>query len=124
LTINCALAQTTGKIAGTVFDAQTNEPLAGANVVVENASMGASVAEDGSFFIINVPTGTYTISVQMIGYETVKIEHFRVSVNRTASIEIDLNPAILEGEVIVVQAEKLLSKKIKQVHQGIYPLRI
>jgi outer membrane receptor protein involved in Fe transport len=111
LTINCALAQTTGKIAGTVFDAQTNEPLAGANVVVENASMGASVAEDGSFFIINVPTGTYTISVQMIGYETVKIEHFRVSVNRTASIEIDLNPAILEGEVIVVQAEKIAVKK-------------
>ncbi len=35
-------AQTTGKIAGRVLDKNTNEPLIGANVIIENRSLGAA----------------------------------------------------------------------------------
>ena len=49
------LAGTTGKIAGTVKDQDTGEPLVGANVVVLDTRMGAAVDVDGAFFIINVP---------------------------------------------------------------------
>lgn len=104
-------AQTTGKIAGFVTDAGTNEPLPGANVLVEGTSMGASTGLDGSFYIINVRPGTYTVTVQMIGYATEKITDLRVSVNRTASLSITLKPTIMEGEVIVVQADKIATKK-------------
>ncbi|KAA3610098.1 MAG: TonB-dependent receptor [Calditrichaeota bacterium] len=104
-------AQTTGKIAGNVFDAVTDEALVGANVLVEGTAMGASVALDGSFFIINVPPGTYTISIEMIGYKSFKVEKLRVSVNRTAFVEANLELAVIEGEVIVVQAEKIATKK-------------
>ncbi len=104
-------AQTTGKIAGTVFDSATDEPLAGANVLVEGTALGASVAVDGSFFIINVPPGTYTVSIEMIGYKKFVVKNLRVSVNRTAYVEAELEPALLEGEVIVVQAEKIATKK-------------
>ncbi|MCB0281664.1 MAG: TonB-dependent receptor [Calditrichae bacterium] len=111
LMIQFSLAQTTGKIAGTVFDATNDEPMVGANVLVDGTSMGASVSLDGSFFIINVPPGTYTIIIEMIGYNTYKLENLRVSVNRTAFVEAVLSPAVIEGETIVVQAEKIATKK-------------
>jgi outer membrane receptor for ferrienterochelin and colicin len=106
-----ATAQTTGKIAGTVYDQNTKEPAIGANVFLENTALGTTVSMDGSFFIINVPPGTYTMIVQMIGYETVRIEDLRVSVNRTASVETFLKPSVVEGSVIVVRAEKIATKK-------------
>jgi len=106
-----AFAQTTGKIAGTVFDAQSGEPLPGANVLVTGTSLGASVGLDGSFFILNVAPGTYELSIEMLGYKTVKVEDVRVSVNRTAYLEITLESEVLEGDVIVVQASKIATKK-------------
>jgi len=104
-------AQTTGKIAGMVSDGSNNEPLAGANVIIEGGNLGASVGLDGSFYIINIQPGNYVVSVQMIGYETVQVENVQVSVNRTSYLDLTLNPAIMEGEVIVVQASKISTKK-------------
>ena len=92
-----AAAQTTGKISGTVMDQSTREPAIGANVFLEGTALGTTVSMDGSFFIINVPPGGYTLVVQMIGYETVRIEDLRVSVNRTASVDALLRPAVVEG---------------------------
>ncbi|MBD3223210.1 MAG: TonB-dependent receptor plug domain-containing protein [Caldithrix sp.] len=103
--------QTTGKIAGMVYDKETGDPLAGANVVVEGTSMGAAVGLDGSFYIINVPPDTYTLTFSMVGYETKKVTDLRVSVNRTAYVKLELGPEIMEGDVIVVQADKITNKK-------------
>ncbi len=103
--------QTTGKVAGLVTDASTGEPLTGANVFLEGTSLGAAVGADGEFYIINVPAGNYTLVVQMVGYETQRITNFRVSVNRTANVDIALRPTTIEGEVIEVQAEKFATKK-------------
>ena len=108
---NNLLAQTTGKIAGTVLEKGTDEPLIGANVVVEGTAMGASVSLDGSFFILNIPPGTYNVSIEMIGFKTYKVENLRVSVNRTSYIDANLELAIIEGDVIIVQADKTATKK-------------
>jgi outer membrane receptor for ferrienterochelin and colicin len=104
-------AQTTGKIAGMVTDANSKEPLAGANVFIEGTSLGSAVGIDGTFYIINVPAGTYDLTVDMIGYESKKFTDLRVSVNRTVTLDIELHPSILEGEVIVVQADKIATRK-------------
>ena len=42
-----AQAGTTGKIAGTVRDSRTQEPLPGVNVVVQGTMLGASTDIDG-----------------------------------------------------------------------------
>ena len=60
-------AQTTGKITGTIKDASTGEPLIGVNVVLEDTYMGAASDVDGSFFILNVPPGKYTIKFMLTG---------------------------------------------------------
>ncbi len=104
-------AQTTGKIAGTVFDAETGKPLIGANVIVVGTTLGAAVALDGSFYIINLPPGVYTVRVQMMGYAITKVEQVRVSVNRSTTLDFKLKTAVLEAEEVVVVAEKVTMKK-------------
>lgn len=104
-------AQTTGKISGKVLDAATEEPLPMANIMIEGTTLGAAAAMDGEFFIINIPPGLYTLKIQMIGFETIRYENLRVSVNRTTTVEISMKQTVLEGEEVVVQAEKVTIKK-------------
>jgi len=111
LTSGIALAQNTGKIVGTVTDGETNEPLPGVNVIIEDTRLGAATDTDGEFFIINVPPGTYNLKIQMMGYTTVRNEGLRVSVNRTARADARLKPTVLEGEVVTITVEKSAIKK-------------
>lgn len=105
------LAQTTGKIVGRVIDAGTGEGLMAVNVMLEGTFLGAATDLNGNFYIINVSPGVYTLRVQMIGYNTVQLENLQVSVNRTSDVEIKMNSAIIEGEFVVVYAEKVTIKK-------------
>ena len=105
------MAQTTGKIAGIIEDASTGEPLVGANVYIEGSSLGSSTDLDGSFFIINIPSGTYDVTMQMIGYKNLTYQNLRVSTNSTVTLEGKLEPSIMEGETIVVEVDKIATKK-------------
>ncbi|RMF10869.1 MAG: TonB-dependent receptor [Candidatus Neomarinimicrobiota bacterium] len=103
--------QTTGKIAGTVVDKDTQEPLPGVNVFLEGMGIGAATDENGSFFILNVAPGTYTVIAQMIGYTELRMEGIKVSVNRTAYLKAELEPTVLEGQEVVVTASAISQKK-------------
>jgi outer membrane receptor protein involved in Fe transport len=105
------LAQTTGKIAGKVTDARTGEPLTGANVIVQGSTMGAASDVDGEFFIINIPPGIYNVRVRMVGYESQLLENIAISVNRTTDLAVKLRESIVEGQEVVITAEKVVQKK-------------
>jgi outer membrane receptor protein involved in Fe transport len=111
ITLSSAYAQTTGKILGKVTDARTGEPVLGANIVLEGTSQGAVADHKGEFFILNVPPGSYTLRLRMIGYESVRMENIQVSVNRTSNVQFKLNATMLQGEEVTVQAEKIVMKK-------------
>ena len=51
---NLLVAQTTGKITGTIKDAETNEVLIGANIIVDGTYSGAATDIDGTYYILNV----------------------------------------------------------------------
>ncbi len=105
------IAQTTGKISGRVYSQSDKEPVAGANVTIDGMTLGASTDLEGEFFIINIPPGKHDVRVQMIGYETVVVQDVKVSVNRTAGIDVVIGEALLEGEEIVVIADRVSIKK-------------
>jgi len=105
------LAQTKGKIAGKVLDADNGLPLPGTNVLVVGTSLGAATDQNGDFYILNLTPGTYSVKAQMMGYESVIVEDIRVSVNRTSTVEIHLKRTVLEGQTVVVEAEKVTIKK-------------
>lgn len=60
------LGGVTGKLSGKVTNKSTGEALPGVNIVVEGTQSGAATGIDGTYFIINVPAGKYTISASII----------------------------------------------------------
>jgi hypothetical protein len=56
-------AQNYGTIVGRVYDAATNQPVAGAVVTVDTI-LSATSGSDGSYRIGNIPLGTYTLRPQ------------------------------------------------------------
>jgi outer membrane receptor protein involved in Fe transport len=73
---------TTGAISGLITDAETNEPVVGASILVVGTNMGTSTDEDGRYLILNVPGGeTYTLRLSSVGYATLEVSNVVVSAN-------------------------------------------
>lgn len=62
------LAAQTRVVTGTVTDAVTGEPVAGAEVTVPNTRIRAFVSDDGTFSL-GVPTGLVEVLIRRIGYK-------------------------------------------------------
>ncbi len=60
-------------IQGRVTDTESGQPLAGANIVIENTSTGTVTDPDGEFNISVEPTGNLTLHISYIGYERVEV---------------------------------------------------
>jgi outer membrane receptor protein involved in Fe transport len=105
------LAGTTGKLAGVVTDKNTDEPIVAANVYLEGTTLGAATDADGYYYIINIPPGTYTVVVEMIGYKKVSVENVRINVNLTTHLDFQLEQTTLEGQEIIVVAERPIVQK-------------
>ncbi len=57
-----------GTISGLVTDATNGRPVMGAQLGVVATPYGTTSGADGRFTIVNVPDGSYTLRVRMIGY--------------------------------------------------------
>ena len=100
------LAGTTGKISGVVLDASTGEALFGANVFIDGVAMGAATDEDGFYFIINIPPGTYSVTVSYVGYEKVMTSNVLVMIDRTTNLDFSLNPSRIELDAVTVVSQR------------------
>lgn len=99
------LAQS-GKITGTLYDADTNEPLIGATVGIAGTTKGAITDIDGNYLMLNVAPGTYVLEARYIGYATVRVEEVIVRTDLTTTQDFRLAPESFEGEEVVVVAER------------------
>lgn len=104
------LAQT-GKIAGTVIDAATGDPLPGVNVLIEGTTQGTATNLDGEYIIIGVRPGVYTVVASFIGYATQRQTEVAVNVDLTSTVDFNLTEEVFEGEEVVVVATAPVVKK-------------
>lgn len=111
LITSSAIAQTTGKITGKVIDKETGEPLPYVNVIIVGTHMGAATSLDGTYFIINVPVGEYTVKASIIGYKVMTVENVKVSAGLTTVLNFQLEPTVLELEEVVVTAKRPIVQK-------------
>ncbi|MFH1851719.1 MAG: TonB-dependent receptor [Candidatus Neomarinimicrobiota bacterium] len=100
-----------GKIAGKITSAENNDPLPGVNVIVEELSIGAATDIDGNYVILNVPPGDYTVRVTAIGYQNVRLNDLRVSMDQTSRQDFALALEVLVGQEVVVTAERKMVRK-------------
>ncbi|MGD8495706.1 MAG: TonB-dependent receptor [Gemmatimonadales bacterium] len=102
-----AWAQTTGRISGRVEDATTGQPLAGARVAVEAQGKTAETTEQGRFVIAGLPAGEVDLSVELLGYQSLRLEGVGVRAGRAAELVLALEPTQIEIEPLVVDADRI-----------------
>lgn len=95
-----------GKLTGVVVDASTGEPLAGAHVFIEGTGRGTLTAENGRYFIVNVPVATYGVVAELIGYARARREGVLVTIDETKVVNFELQPQAVAVEEITVVAER------------------
>ncbi len=98
-------AATTGKISGTVRDAQ-GQPLPGANVVVKGMRLGATTDAEGIYFILTVPPGLHTLTASLVGYGTISQTDVKVAVDLTTTVDFALEEIALQATELIVIAER------------------
>lgn len=102
-----AWAQTNGKVTGVVLDARTREPLPGVSVYLdENRYVGTTTDIEGRYFLLSVPPGSYTLVMSFVGYATLRQQNVEVYSGRTTTADGNLREEVIEGEEIVVSAER------------------
>ncbi len=106
LTASLAMAGTTGKITGIVTDRDTGAPIPGAAVTAMGTVLGALTDQDGRYFILSVPVGSYVVKAQLVGYGPVETANVRVSVDLTTTVDMQLASQAVEVGTIRVQAER------------------
>ncbi|MDA0683645.1 MAG: TonB-dependent receptor [Bacteroidetes bacterium] len=109
ITAQTAFAQ--GKIAGRVLDAITGEGLIGVNVVLDGTTQGTTTDVEGNYIILNVRPGEYTLRFSYIGFSTQLIAGINVQTGQTTRYDLDMREEVIEGEEIVIQAERPLVQK-------------
>ena len=109
--LNFTFAGTTGKIAGSVTDSKTGEPLPFVNIIIGGTNLGAATDIDGNYVILNIPPGKYNVKAQYIGYQPVLVENVSVSIDLTTTVDFKLSESAVELEEIVVQGKADLLKK-------------
>lgn len=98
-----SLAQS-GKLAGSVTDGATGDPIPGATVVLEGTTQGTATDAAGNYFLIGVRPGTYSVRFSFVGYSTKTIENVLVTSDRTKSLDVTLESEVVEGAEVVVEA--------------------
>ncbi|WP_347158069.1 TonB-dependent receptor domain-containing protein [Pontibacter chitinilyticus] len=106
--IGAAVPNASGRIAGTVVDAATQQPVPYATIALVNPTTskpidGTMADEKGKFSLEKVAEGTYRVAVSFIGYETKTID---IAVTDKQS-SIDLGKITINGTAQALQEVKI-----------------
>lgn len=93
-----------GVITGMVKDAQTNEPVAFANLLLVGTDRGEVTGDDGSFRFEGLPLGIYELRVSFIGYKEQVVREIDVYSARPVRVDVLLEPTSLDLEAVEVVA--------------------
>ena len=99
-------AGVTGKISGNVIDAESGEPIPGASIRIEGTTLGNMAMPDGSYFIISIPPGEYSVTASCIGYISMTVQGVEVMSDRTTEVSFKLKASAIEMEGITVTAKR------------------
>ncbi|HJL59549.1 MAG TPA: TonB-dependent receptor plug domain-containing protein, partial [Candidatus Thalassarchaeaceae archaeon] len=99
-----------GSVSGRVTDADTGDPLVGANVLVVGTNLGAATDVNGEYSISRVPAGAQRLNANYIGYGS-KSMNVDIPADGNASADFGLSIAALNlNEVIVTGAGTAVEK--------------
>jgi len=104
-----------GKMSGKVIDADTKEPLIGANIILLNTNLGAATDIDGNYFILNITPGTYEVKISYVGYAPKTIQEVRIVANITYELDVELTTDFTLPDIVVVDKKFFEAKSTNTV---------
>jgi len=112
-----AAAQSTATLQGRVTDAESGDPLPGANVVLYRAGETAAfrgVAADmqGRYRLENLPAGTYEVVARFVGYADAR-RTVTLAAGATVTVDLALAPVELGLNPVVVTASRRQEKVLE-----------
>jgi iron complex outermembrane receptor protein len=111
-----AAAQGTGSVSGRIIEGG-GAPVVGAQVVLDPIQRGGLTNERGTFLLRDVPAGTYTLSVERIGFETHE-DALTVTAGQTTGVEIVLEAsAVALAELTVIGSREELDETRQQMRE-------
>jgi len=96
-------------VSGTVYDADTGEPLTGVNITVEGRIVGTSTNNDGEFTIRINEDPPIILNVSIIGYTSQQIE---ITEENVTGLRIDISEQTIMGSDVVVSASRVEERVI------------
>jgi hypothetical protein len=114
-------ASSTGTIQGRVTDAQ-GAVLPGVTVTATSPSLlgqqTAVTSETGNYRFPAVPPGTYSITYELAGFNTVKREGIQITLGFTANLNVELALATLQETVTVTGESPVIDTSTTRVQQN------
>ena len=95
-------SQFKGSINGRVVNKETHQPIEGVNIFIVNTSIGTASDKDGYFSMQNIPVGSYTIQVNMIGFYPIMRPNVNINTNKTTQLNFYLEQSVIKGQAIFV----------------------
>ena len=90
------------KITGRVLDALTGEPIAGANVIIENPFTGVS-SDPLGYYTISLPKGRHILKISSLGMRDAER---KIILYSDGPLDIELYESVQSLKEVVVQAER------------------
>ncbi len=111
-----------GTIKGKVIDAESGEPIIGANVLLKGTTTGAASDIEGNYVIENVPSGKYELIVSYISFAKTRIPNIIIKGGEVVIQNVALKPEAVAVDEVVVTSKAdesyeaaLLNKQKKSV---------
>ena len=96
-----------GTLIGTMTDAETGGPVAQAQIRILGGGQDRSVLTDGQGrYTVQLPSGTYTLVVERVGYLTTRFDNVGVAAGRTTTYDMRVETLALILDRIVVTTNR------------------
>lgn len=104
-------AQSMGTVEGTVYDSDNN-PLPGANVILQGTQNGTSTNSNGEYEL-RATAGNYTLQASFLGFQTSR-QSITIQAGETVTVDITLQTSIVGTDEVVVLGTRRQGRTITQ----------
>ena len=95
----------TGRIVGRIVDAETGRGISDAGIQLVGTTTGTMSGFEGRYNLANVPAGTVTLQVRLLGYQPKTVTGLQLNAGSTLEQDISLTASTVQLETHVVTAE-------------------
>ncbi len=105
-----SVAAQNGTLSGTITDAETGMPVAGAGVEILGGATSPSLTDGSGRFTMSAPAGSYAVILDALGYRDHREDGVSIRAGATTTLDVTIVSQALELDAIVVTASRQAEK--------------